>query len=495
MTTMNSGRKWFIRATELETNNWQLQYYSITIAIINSWKLKLEASFGSHWKTLFEIISHLNSFSFDDFEKLYSNLSTYALYYRILKCGVPGEEIGLSPFDHDSLNKVSRSLALLVNKWDVKNSNDVSLKNVLQLQKPSPKDEVDQLEELMRTKTSSQDFQLHPHFRLLYTLFNGQLYDISDIGTSPLFGIIQVYDRIIMPFLLPLNLVMQNIHNQRGRASAILSAQGLIPIVINPYHDSFQWYFENSTGRILCPRLDLINDDYSGYYVIADDIFKFLELAGRMVSETAERIENNEKLHFVSGFSNPVSKRTGCYNITVRTAFLFGESSVMPPQYHYAYEIIQSMDDNGNFSLRNIQLTNFFRPGRWVNETRKALLENRRPSRKYRRSRWPRWAKSNWFVGNLYSKSYIQVLLVNILYWSPDHRINTRRGRLSKLKMVRWADFSLTVNCTKIVHIYCIRQPSNYLFPKWLTILINTTAVAVVMVLILRIKSTSLSFR
>ena len=314
-------------------------------------------SFGSKWEILIKIIFDLNLFSFDNFEKNHENISKFALYYRLLKCGLPDNGTSsFAGFDPSHVTQFSAALSTMAEKWETASSTGESLKNLLRLQKATnSSDELEQLEQLMRSVSRDQNtrdnFRLHSHFRLVYSVFNGQSYNTesTNLSTSPLFGLIQVYGKLILPFLMPLNLIRQNIHNQRGRASEIFSTVGMIPLVINPYSDSFIWYFDNSTGRILCPRLDLVSDDYSGYYVVADDIFRLLELAGRLITATADRIDQNEEMYFISGFTNPVNKRTDSYNIVVRTAFLFGESAVTPPQYHYAYEIIQSMDKDGPF--------------------------------------------------------------------------------------------------------------------------------------------------
>ena len=47
------------------------------------------------------------------------------------------------------------------------------------------------------------------------------------------------------------------------------------------------------------------------------------------------------------GFINPVTKRTGPFEVTVRVAFLYNESSIIPPHFHYGYEITQRMDKSG----------------------------------------------------------------------------------------------------------------------------------------------------
>ena len=44
---------------------------------------------------------------------------------------------------------------------------------------------------------------------------------------------------------------------------------------------------------------------------------------------------------------NPVTKRTGPFEVTVRVAFLYNESSITPPQFHYGYQITQRMDKSG----------------------------------------------------------------------------------------------------------------------------------------------------
>ena len=59
------------------------------------------------------------------------------------------------------------------------------------------------------------------------------------------------------------------------------------------------------------------------------------------------KCKKGEKLADVCGFINPVTKRTGPFEVTVRVAFLYNESSIIPPHFHYGYEITQRMDKSG----------------------------------------------------------------------------------------------------------------------------------------------------
>ena len=63
-------------------------------------------------------------------------------------------------------------------------------------------------------------------------------------------------------------------------------------------------------------------------------------------------IFQGEKLADVCGFINPVTKRTGPFEVTVRVAFLYNESSIIPPHFHYGYEITQRMDKSGSRYLK-----------------------------------------------------------------------------------------------------------------------------------------------
>ena len=80
---------------------------------------------------------------------------------------------------------------------------------------------------------------------------------------------------------------------QTGRAEEDLIQQGNIPIVIAPGirgHTKVVWYFNNATGRIISPRIDIRTDGYNGFYVVAESIFELIEKASHMISQTASRI-------------------------------------------------------------------------------------------------------------------------------------------------------------------------------------------------------------
>ena len=158
--------------------------------------------------------------------------------------------------------------------------------------------------------------------------------------------------------------------------------KGNIPIVIAPGirgHKKVIWYFNNETGRIISPRVDIRTDDYNGFYVVAESIFEMIEQASHMISQTASRINQGifqnllrviqnrkflkffqgEKLADVCGFLNPVTKRTGPFEVTVRVAFLYNESSIIPPHFHYGYEITQRMDKSGSPNFKNPNMRHY----------------------------------------------------------------------------------------------------------------------------------------
>ena len=76
------------------------------------------------------------------------------------------------------------------------------------------------------------------------------------------------------------------------------------------------------------------------------------------------RIKNGEHLYDLSGFTDETVKRNEHFCITVRSCFLYTESSISPANYQYAYEITQSMDKNGNLfysDARRLALASLFR--------------------------------------------------------------------------------------------------------------------------------------
>ena len=88
-------------------------------------------------------------------------------------------------------------------------------------------------------------------------------------------------------------------------------------------------------------------------YVIAPSLPKLLGKASDVIQQSAIRIQNGEHLYDLSGFTDETIKRNDHFCITVRSCFLYTESSISPANYQYAYEITQSMDKNGNLFYRN----------------------------------------------------------------------------------------------------------------------------------------------
>ena len=81
----------------------------------------------------------------------------------------------------------------------------------------------------------------------------------------------------------------------------------------------------------------------------------------------------------VCGFLNPVTKRTGPFEVTVRVAFLYNESSIIPPHFHYGYEITQRMDKSGSSNFKNPSSNPshyIFRRFERINEIGTTILEN-----------------------------------------------------------------------------------------------------------------------
>ena len=83
---------------------------------------------------------------------------------------------------------------------------------------------------------------------------------------TPLFGYVEVYDLVIAPFLLEIDTIIKYMNAQTGRAGQDLIVNGRIPLVIAPGRGTQQlvWYFDNDTGRVLCPRINSELDDYQG---------------------------------------------------------------------------------------------------------------------------------------------------------------------------------------------------------------------------------------
>ena len=90
--------------------------------------------------------------------------------------------------------------------------------------------------------------------------------DVRLPDTTPLFGYASVYDLVIALYLIEIDTIIRYIGAQTGRAGYDWISRGRIPLVIAPGRGSQQtvWYFDNATGRILCPRMNSEMDDYQG---------------------------------------------------------------------------------------------------------------------------------------------------------------------------------------------------------------------------------------
>jgi len=272
--------------------------------------------------------------------------------------GVP-----LRNFDRNKRSDFGKCIKNLVSDWstalvdEYNEDRNKSIKEMLYLKPCIESSTLKYLENKMKTSTSDQRFELHQDFQLLYSIMNGQ--DFTSpvrrldglFNATPLFGVIQVYDLELLSYFVSIDLILQFIDRQTGRAEEDLIQKGNIPIVIAPGirgHKKVVWYFNNETGQIISPRTDIRTDDFNGFYVVAESIFEMIEQASHMISQTASRINQGEKLADVCGFINPVTKRTGPFEVTVRVAFLYNESSIIPPHFHYGYEITQRMDKSGD---------------------------------------------------------------------------------------------------------------------------------------------------
>ncbi|CBY38821.1 unnamed protein product [Oikopleura dioica] len=136
------------------------------------------------------------------------------------------------------------------------------------------------------------------------------------------------------------------IESQIGRSEEDLVGQGFIPIAASPLKYNGRaliFYFDPSSEKIFTPRRNVRADEYAGGYIIAESPLDLLKYAADVVADTAARIDRNEVLSEISGYRDPVSLDQDDFNVTVRTAMIFHESSTNPDQYYHAYEITQSM--------------------------------------------------------------------------------------------------------------------------------------------------------
>ncbi|CAG5088324.1 Oidioi.mRNA.OKI2018_I69.PAR.g11805.t3.cds [Oikopleura dioica] len=182
---------------------------------------------------------------------------------------------------------------------------------------------------------------------LLYRLFNGQSWAVDGrIAATPLFGEVDVYETQILPFMFSLEAILLWIESQIGRSEEDLVAQGFIPIAASPLKYNGRaliFYFDPSSEKIFTPRRNVRADEYTGGYIIAQNPLDLLKYAADVVTDTAGRIDQHEVLSELSGYRNPISLDQDDFNVTVRTAMIFHESSTNPDQFYHAYEITQSM--------------------------------------------------------------------------------------------------------------------------------------------------------
>lgn len=275
-----------------------------------------------------------------------------ALCFAFLRHGIPQNN---PPFDglrqYESIvPPFVACIAQLRENWRQELTSGEEIRDAVRIHSGCSEEELDNFESAMRVRTALDEWSLPSQFRLLYRLFNGQ-----ELGCNgPLFGRVSVYDTIVQPFLLDLNAITRLINVQEGRSEADLFRKGYFPLVVSNFRMQgrlCQYLCDPESGKVFTPRRDVQRDEYKGAFLIADSILDLFRHSVELVCDTVARLRAGEKMDTISGFQNPVFQRQGVFTVSVRTAFLHHESGTNPPMFHYAYQVAQEMDSDGDEAL------------------------------------------------------------------------------------------------------------------------------------------------
>ena len=177
-----------------------------------------------------------------------------AVVYRLLVWGV--DDIpGIGANVNKEIVEQVESLTSKIDAELTRNEDKVSIRKALNLKPGVKVEKIEELEESLKSHTN-QNFSLHPDFKCLYRIINGQQltgiwHEILNFFVSnynpakgaerrpppinlpmvtPLFGFIEVYDLVIASYLLEIDTIIRIIGAQTGRAGDDLIARGRIPI-------------------------------------------------------------------------------------------------------------------------------------------------------------------------------------------------------------------------------------------------------------------------
>ena len=227
------------------------------------WRLALVETFGMKWESLWALYSQLNQITIDENDADYT--CHCAAIYRLLVGGLGGH---IKREIVDELDGLTRHLKVNLTRDD----ECVEIGKALNLNRGVSDEQFTQLERVLRVQ-SGREVTLHEDFKSLYRIMNGQKLvdenmrgDVNLPVVTPLFGYVAVYDLVIAPYLLEIDTIIKYVGAQTGRAGHDLIVNGRIPLVIAPGRNAMQtvWYFDNDTGRVLCPRINSELDDYQG---------------------------------------------------------------------------------------------------------------------------------------------------------------------------------------------------------------------------------------
>ena len=84
---------------------------------------------------------------------------------------------------------------------------------------------------------------------------------------APLFGSLRVYDTVVQPYWLSLEVIGKLLQNTRGRSENDFSRDGYIPLVLSNFRMAnklVQYFYDINSQKVFFPRRDVERDEYQG---------------------------------------------------------------------------------------------------------------------------------------------------------------------------------------------------------------------------------------
>ena len=84
---------------------------------------------------------------------------------------------------------------------------------------------------------------------------------------APLFGSLRVYDTVVQPYWLSLDVIQKLFQSTRGRSENDFNKEGYIPLVLSNFRMAqkmVQYFYDTHSRKVFFPRRDIRRDEYQG---------------------------------------------------------------------------------------------------------------------------------------------------------------------------------------------------------------------------------------